>query len=92
MYACHTCDNGFCINIFHIFLGTHQDNSQDMVFKNRQAKGATIGAAKLTNIKVLKIRLLYASGNYTHDELANKFNVTQTTIGHIIRRITWKHI
>ena len=31
MLVCHTCDNGLCVNPKHFFLGTHKDNTLDMI-------------------------------------------------------------
>lgn len=41
----HTCDVKSCVNPDHLFVGTTQDNSDDMCQKGRQAKGKTHGWA-----------------------------------------------
>lgn len=43
---CHKCDNTKCVNPRHLFKGTHNDNVQDKVSKDRQAKGENNGRYK----------------------------------------------
>lgn len=94
-YVLHTCDNRSCVCPAHLFLGTHLDNVQDMVSKERNyvipTTGIANGRAKLTEDNVLRIRELVTNGA-SRKEVANEFGVSVTTIRYIHVGLRWKHI
>ena len=93
IFVLHKCDNRKCVNPDHLFLGTHQDNMDDMVIKHRSAtnKGKANGAAKLTEADIIGIR--NALGNYlTQSYIGKVYGVSQTQISHINLRKQWGHI
>ena len=81
----HKCDNTFCINPEHLELGTHKDNVNDKVKRNRQAKGEKNGSAKLTKEQVLQIRKDKRMGK----EIAKDYNVSEATISLIKNNKMW---
>jgi hypothetical protein len=93
LFVCHTCDNPGCVNPLHLFLGTCQDNSTDMVRKGRwrgppDAKGENNGAAKLTAAQVATIRELIRLG-LSNTAIAQRFAVTHQLISKIRRGRAW---
>lgn len=54
--------------------------------------GEDAANAKLSNVKVLKIRELFATGTYKHRELSEMFGVGRRTITQVVNRQTWTHI
>jgi hypothetical protein len=88
----HRCDNTSCVNPDHLFLGTNQDNVDDMVAKGRdnKAKGSAHGVAVLTEEDVRRIRKIGRA--VTQQVLADQFGVDRSHIGKILRRKSWRHL
>ena len=85
----HTCDNRACINPAHLFLGTYQDNHNDMHAKDRGNVGERHGMHKLTAMDVRQIKRLHARG-HTQTKIGQFFGVWPSTISDIVRGILWK--
>lgn len=79
MFVCHTCDYRRCINPEHLFLGTPQDNIDDMITKGRAALDNN---RKLSDDQILKIRELYFK-DISQQEIARLFDISQATVSRI---------
>ena len=88
-FVLHSCDNPLCCNPDHLRTGTHQDNTDDKVSRDRQARGNHNGRAKLTEQDVLDIR---AISGMTQQAIADRYGVTKMAINFIINRKNWNHI
>lgn len=90
----HKCDNPRCINPAHLEIGTHADNMRDMTSRNRQAKGISHSASKLTDANIKYIREHYKplSKDFNQYKLADMFGVDQTTISDVLLGNTWSHV
>jgi hypothetical protein len=106
MFVCHKCDNPGCINPTHLFVGTHQDNVDDMYRKGRgkwrhlkrgHAKGTTFKTSrrgeKVSSAKLTEaaVREIKAHGK-AHRFLARKYGVNYSAIKDVLKGRTWKHV
>jgi hypothetical protein len=123
LWILHTCDNRACVRNDdegwyemrgilhprrgHLWLGTHQDNMDDMTDKGRAPtgemngrslhpestlRGEEIHNAILTEDDVRAIRLAYTGKYGCLAALGRQYGVHEDTIGAIIRRRNWKWV
>jgi hypothetical protein len=88
--VCHTCDNGFCVNPDHLFLGTQQDNVVDMEQKQRSnhPRGERHGRAKLSAQDAADIHTAHAAGESIRS-ITRRYPVSKPSIQRIVRGIGW---
>jgi hypothetical protein len=81
----HSCDTPACVNPSHLFLGTQNDNIQDMERKGRAKH------PKNTRQKVKVTREMYKDIVYfefigkSQTFIANKFGISQAYVGKLLR-------
>lgn len=90
LFVLHKCDVPLCVNPDHLFLGTHQDNMDDMARKGRRflTNGDKNGMVKLTKEQVIEIRA--AKDSMTTRMMATKYGVSEGCIRAILTRRKWK--
>jgi hypothetical protein len=88
MCVMHSCDNRACVNPSHLTLGSIQENCQDMVNKNRQAKGSRCSKAKLNESQICTIKTDARSNR----KLASEYGVSHTVIWKIKNNTSWRHV
>lgn len=89
--VCHTCDNPRCVNPDHLFIGTAQDNHDDMKNKGRHTYGEKSATVKLSENDVKQIKIALKSG-MTQMRIAKAFDVSQAEINRINTGKRWQHI
>jgi len=90
LWVLHRCDNRSCVNPTHLFLGTRQDNIDDMWMKGRgnSRVGELNNLAKLTEEDVLAIR----ADPRKQEDIARDYGVVPGTISAIKRKRNWAHV
>jgi len=119
----HSCDNRKCGRKEHLHLGTHKDNTREMIERGRQSNmddffaknpgiiekwkaegkwkrsievnklrsGEKSNFAKLTEDDIRTIRKRCSNGEYQF-VVAADYDITQSNVSCIVRRISWNHV
>jgi HNH endonuclease len=90
MMVCHHCDVRDCVNPDHLFLGTAQDNAEDMKKKGRSRSGERNRAARLTWKQVREMRRLLEQGRLREREVATLCAISIGTVNAIKLGKTWR--
>jgi hypothetical protein len=92
----HKCDWPPCVRPSHLLSGTQKDNVADKTSRGRcnYACGDDVSFAVLSSPQVLAIRSRYRRGSCdaNYKTLAEEYKVHISTIVHIIKRNTWRHL
>ncbi len=88
----HSCDNPSCINPEHIFVGTPQDNMDDMINKgrDRHPRGEA-NKSKLNEKDIFEIKEMREQGE-TFVAIAKEFDISATHARNIVNNKKWKHV
>ena len=70
----HHCDRSRCINPKHLYLGDQQENADDALTRGRTNGGSPYRI--YSPIQVIIIRAIFATRNYTREDLAKLLHVS----------------
>lgn len=92
--VCHSCDNPPCVNPQHLYADTHASNASRAwkLGRNTPRYGEDNPKSKMTVEKVTAARELYATTDMTINDIARRFGVTGTAMGHILKGHYWKQV
>jgi len=94
MNVLHKCDTPACVNPAHLFLGTQQDNADDMLAKGRgrydtnPPRGERQWQSKLSAEHIKNIR----SDDRSQIEIAHDYGICPSHVSKIKSRKRWQHL
>lgn len=88
---CHSCDNKSCVNPCHLFIGSHMDNSSDMVRKKRHLKNQMGSKSKTSLDDAVKVKHLLSLG-YSPTSISRCFGININSCWGILYGTSCKHV
>lgn len=82
----HHCDNPSCVRPDHLFIGTHMDNMQDAMRKDRKYTDHPNSKLTVEQVRIIKAEL---RKGVSQESLARQFHVNSGTIWFIAHGVTW---
>ena len=89
LIVCHRCDVRACVNPDHLFLGTHQDNNDDMIAKRRNAFGERNPNAVIDAETAREVKALLAAG-IGPTEAARRVGISRQIARNIAYADSWR--
>ena len=90
----HKCGNTYCVNPYHLEVGTQKENVADTIAMGRlripDNSGEKAKWAKLTADQVMEIRAARGTGRGIGTALAKRFSVSKSTIYNIWSGDSWQ--
>lgn len=87
VFICHACDNPSCVEVAHLYAGSHTENMLDRAQKGRNGRPTKAGKV-LGWDAVLSIRRKHAAGQ-SRASLCAEYGCSPTCVGSIIRGDSW---
>lgn len=107
-YVCHRCDNPFCINPDHLFLGDARINVQDMIAKGRAGwdvrpfvagpkrpalRGDSHPQSKIRERDVVIMRMLSSWLGVPAAQIARMYGISLSSAHRTaVKRASWRHV
>lgn len=85
--VCHHCDNRRCVNVLHLFLGSHRDNMQDALNKGRMKRVSNAGRQRILTTRKQAVLDAYAAGESVADICA-RFNYTRQGVLYVVNKFS----
>jgi len=90
----HSCDNRRCVNPNHLRLGSHQDNMDDKVERDRCARllGELGPSRKITESEAVEIIQRYATESISSAALGKDYGISPSQVQNIVNGKRWPHL